>query len=174
MKYLFTIFLTILTITQPSMAKEPSFADFAKQILAIKDQPTKLIESTHITVLHPLVKERETKLVHYSDLKWENGKCSRTVTDFKQLAGKPVKGETGVGKTYPFPNIGKKLKEVCNCTKITDWNKFPSKMKLDGKEYDGFKCFIELNSELRECLFYTKKNEIIALSYGFPKKRNFA
>lgn len=170
MKLLLAAIFAIALSFQPLIGKEATFADFSAQILAISNQPTKHVETTRIFIVHPMVKDKETKMVHTSKLEWKDDQCTRTFTDFKQLKGNSIKGDKGIGKTVKFAYISDQLKKLCNNKNISKWQKFSSKMKLNKKAYWGFRFFIEMDGGKRECSVYTNDgNELAAIGYGFPK-----
>lgn len=151
------------------IAKDYDFKKAADEILSIDAKPGYHVETTRLLVIHPLIKDRETILIHYSKLTWENNQCTKTVLNFEKVKGVKPKGNTGVGQSFNYQYIPEELKNFCKSAKISAWEK-KSGMKLDKKEYNGYSFYAQLSGEKRISLLYlSDSGEIEAVAFGFPE-----
>ena len=165
------VLVTVVCAIFPFLTAEGiEFKDFATQIKQIKFKPGTHLQTTKIVILHPMVKDKITELVHTSSLNWGKGKCTKKVEDFQQTKGKPVKGETGVGQSFPYNYPPIDLLKFCEKSEISNWKIASEGLTLDGQKLKGYKFLVLDDGKSKLCsLFLNDKDEICALSMGFDR-----
>lgn len=163
----FTIGLILLLCSTSTFASNKMFQKYAALVLKSSAKPTKMITESTILILHPLIKQKESKYLFTSKLSWKGDNCTAKVTSLQTIKGKEPRRESSLRKAHKFYYIPQKLKKLLSRAGISNWRK-ASNIKLEKKRVPGYRFSAFINGIKREAAFGIKNGAIEAIVLGFP------
>lgn len=161
------IFILLLLCTHSILASNKIFSKYANQALEPSAKPTKMITKSTIFILHPLVKEKESKYLFTSTLSWKGNICTAQVTSLKTLKGKKPRRKNSLKRATKFNYPPKKLKILLTKAIISNWRK-AGDIKLEKRTISGYRFSALIDGVKRDAAFGIKNGKIEAIILGFP------
>jgi|GEM_PF-1471997 len=170
-KTIVKLIITALLLTLPlGVFADKSFKFYSNQMMAINAKPKKNKEVLSIFIFHPMIKNKETKVIYYSAIKWNGKDATRTYIDFKNIKGRATKRGKIIGRTFKYHYKAKILIQLCTSTKMSSWKK-SNNLRLHNRTYFGYSFLADIGGDLKKCIIYLNRDgSLYAFSFGYSKK----